>query len=94
MYAGGFDKEARMATLQLVPRICRDDEPQHLPITIPTPAKVRAEAAEIRKSWSPRERLRRAELARRLLLAQWITAGDDSSRRALLQLTPTFPPWR
>ncbi|REK18827.1 MAG: hypothetical protein DWQ37_03200 [Planctomycetota bacterium] len=83
-----------MATLQRSPRTWRQDEPPNSPITIPTPAKVRAEAARIRKSWSPGERLRRAELARRLLLAQWITAGDDSLRIAFQQFTPRFPPWR
>lgn len=32
--------------------------------SIPTPARVRAVAAEIRRSWTPRERHRRALLAR------------------------------
>jgi hypothetical protein len=37
------------------------------PATIPSPEKVRAAAAAIRRTWTPRERQRRAELGRHLL---------------------------
>jgi hypothetical protein len=39
---------------------------------IPSPEKVRAMACDIRRTWSPRERRRRALLARYLILRQFI----------------------
>lgn len=38
---------------------------------IPSPEKVRAMASDIRRAWSPRERRRRALLARYLILRQF-----------------------
>ena len=35
---------------------------------IPNPQQVRATAAEIRRSWTPRERRRRAQLARSMFI--------------------------
>jgi hypothetical protein len=42
-----------------------------LPETIPSPEKVRATAAVIRRSWSPRTRRHRAKLARSMLVEQF-----------------------
>ena len=65
--------------------------------TIPSPAKVRAIAAEIRQSWTPRERCRRAQAARYMLLQQLIARArliGPADRDAEFQLTPRFPPSR
>lgn len=43
--------------------------------TVPSPKKVRAMAAEIRKSWTPSERRRRAMLARTAVWRQLIGAN-------------------
>ena len=43
--------------------------------TIPSPEKVRDVAAEIRESWTPRERRRRALLARYMAARQPFAAG-------------------
>jgi hypothetical protein len=43
--------------------------------TIPSPELVRDMAAEIRDSWTPRERRRRAHLARTMMLRQLIASG-------------------
>ena len=62
-------------------------------LTIPSPAKVRAAAAEIRKSWSPRQRRRRAQLARSMLKQQFAAGAlatcfvDEGEH----DFTPTFP---
>jgi hypothetical protein len=42
---------------------------------VPSPQEVRAMAAEIRQSWSPRERHRRALLARWAALGQLLGGG-------------------
>ena len=42
-----------------------------LPEAIPSPEKVRATAAVIRRSWSPRTRRHRAQLARSILVEQF-----------------------
>ena len=68
----------------------RQDELQ----AIPSPAKVQATAAEIRGSWTPRQRRRRAQLARSMLRQQLLAEapsmrpveGDSHGR-----LTPKFP---
>jgi hypothetical protein len=49
------------------------------PATIPSPAQVRAAAAEIRKSWTPHQRRRRAKLARYLLWRQ-VLVGTPADR--------------
>jgi hypothetical protein len=43
--------------------------------TIPSPELVRDMAAEIRESWTPRERRRRSHLARSMMLRQLIANG-------------------
>ena len=68
----------------------RQDEPQ----AIPSPAKVQATAAEIRRSWTPRQRRRRAQAARYMRWQQLLAEaplmrpveGDPGCR-----LTPNFP---
>lgn len=65
--------------------------------TIPSPAKVRAIAAEIRQSWTPRERRRRAQAARYMLVQQLVAGAGmigPADRDAGFQLTPRFPPSR
>jgi len=55
------------------------------PDTIPSPAKVRAAAAAIRRTWTPRERQWRAELGRHLLYKRLLWefyAAAQSTRRA------------
>jgi hypothetical protein len=48
--------------------------PAEPPETIPSPEKVRAMAAAIRRAWTPGERRRRASLARGMLLRQFIAS--------------------
>jgi hypothetical protein len=50
------------------------------PSTIPSPAKVRAAAEEIRSSWTPIQRRRRAELARYLLWHQVLSGSQPDPR--------------
>lgn len=72
------------------------------PTVIPTPANVRARAAEIRSSWSPRQKRRRAKAARNMLLhqllveAEPVRPADDepSGVEATLPLTPRHSPAR
>jgi len=45
---------------------------EEIPVIVPTPANVRALAAEIRKGWTPRQRRRRAVLARRMMERQLV----------------------
>jgi hypothetical protein len=43
--------------------------------SLPSPEEVQAMAAEIRKSWTPRERQRRAQLARWAAWGQLLAGG-------------------
>ena len=75
--------------------ICRlrADEPDE-PSSIPTPARIRATAAEIRSAWSPGERRRRAQAARCVLLRQLCGAASlmPADRAPRLRLLPSaFP---
>lgn len=62
------------------------------PWRIPSPAMVRATAAEIRRSWTPRQRRRRAQVAHYILLQQLLVrlrstptpaAGSEASLRVM-----------
>jgi hypothetical protein len=53
-------------------RTAKAIRPAEPPQTIPSPEKVRAMAAAIRRAWTPGERRRRASLARSLFLSQLI----------------------
>lgn len=67
------------------------------PTVIPSPAKVQAKAAEIRNAWSPRQRRRRAKVARYMLLQQLLTGFDPVAAVAdqqPLRLTPRRSPSR
>jgi hypothetical protein len=46
--------------------------------TIPSPAKVQATAAEIRETWTPHQRRRRAQVARYMLLQQLLAPVQAS----------------
>lgn len=64
------------------------------PRAIPSPAQVQAIAAEIRRSWTPRQRRRRAREARFMLLRQLLARVErmpraDSERD--VRVTPRFP---
>ena len=60
------------------------------PATVPNPEKVKAAAAEIRQSWSPRQRRRRAELARYLLFERLLAGMAEAprARHSSLRITP------
>jgi hypothetical protein len=49
--------------------------------TIPSPAKVQATAAEIRDTWTPHQRRRRAQVARYMLLHQLLAPAQASRQR-------------
>jgi hypothetical protein len=57
-------------------------------VTIPNPAKVRTTAAAIRRGWSPRERQRRAEIARSMILCQFASDLFDTTSRSCPALRP------
>jgi hypothetical protein len=63
-----------MATLLTTHCSTRADTIGGLPHTIPNPEQVRAAAAAIRRTWSPRTRHARARLARTLLLRHLVAA--------------------
>lgn len=54
------------------------DESVDRPSTIPSPAQVRATADAIRKSWTPRQRRQRAQLARSMTLAQLLCLTGEN----------------
>ena len=67
------------------------------PPAIPSPAKVQATAAEIRRSWTPRQRRRRAQVARYMLLQQLLARVRTMPRadpEPGFRVTPKFPPSR
>ena len=71
-----------MATDAQALRACDALERQDERQAIPSPAKVQATAAEIRESWTPRQRRRRAQLARSMLRQQLLAPSPvDEPRR-------------
>ncbi len=81
-----------MATLQSTLRKL-DRERQRVSRTVPSPERVRATAAAIRRSWTPSQRRRRAELARYLLFERLLAGMLDASDagRAGSRPTPKSP---
>ena len=69
-----------MATKATARRPSKTLRPTDVDLTIPSPAKVRATAAEIRDTWTPHQRRRRAQVARYMLLQQ-LLAPSQAIRR-------------
>ena len=79
-----------MATLHIKQTSAGADANVESPHLIPNPAKVEATAAQIRRSWSPRTRRYRTQLARRMLHACFLDTliGPLEPARVPVRLTP------
>lgn len=78
-----------MATLQTMRQAADFGSDAELPEIIPNPEKVKATAAVIRSSWSPRTRIHRAKLARSMLVGRFFAALLGPLELAVVPVAPS-----